>query len=122
MAGFRSYNAFLKSAKAQQGLTHSQAQSLYRELKDRLGVAPTRLSLRQHPRITKQEVSKVLRPIRAIKAEKPKRERGQRGPATPPPVKFLKSIRSLEEYEDLSEEPFDVEVIGAGVDTGRKKK
>lgn len=125
MPGIRSYNAFLRSAKSQLGLQHRAAQALYRRMAERLGSKPSRLSLRQHPRITKQEVSKVLRQPKA-----PKRApTGKRPKAPTEPVRTVlkehlvrKAIRSIEEYLDLLDEPFDVEIIGAGVDTGRSKK
>lgn len=98
----RSYNAFLRSAKSQSGLTHRQAQGLYRALRDRLGSTPTRLDLRRHPRVTDQEVRRVL---------------GK--PSIPKERK--KPIRSLDEYDDFySDIDFDTEEVAAGVDYGEE--
>jgi hypothetical protein len=59
----RSYNSFLRSAKSQQGLSHKQAQALYRSLGTRLGSAPNRLDLKKHPSIVKQEVRPLKRRV-----------------------------------------------------------
>jgi hypothetical protein len=57
--GIRSYNSFLKSAKSREGLSHKQAQQLYRDLKERIGERPTRLTFSKHPKIAKEEASLV---------------------------------------------------------------
>lgn len=123
MPGFRSYNAFLRSAKSQNGLTHLQAQSLYRKMAVRLGSTPNRLDLRRHPRITKQEVQNTLRPPKALKRGA-LRERVTKSPIPPVTTGPKKRLRSLRDYLRVLEEELeaDIQVIGAGVDTGRKKK
>ena len=52
---FVSYNAFLRAAKSRENLTHGQAQTLYRGLKDHLDKIPRAADLSRHPRITAQE-------------------------------------------------------------------
>lgn len=117
MPGFRSYNAFLRSAKSQKGLSHRQSQDLYRALKGRLDRSPNRLDLRKHPKITSQELKRVSRLPPSGKAAREERRRASLAPSRP-----KKAIRSIEEYEDLSDLDYDIETIAAGVDTGRSKK
>jgi hypothetical protein len=85
----------------------------------RLGEKPTRLDLRKHPRIVKQEVQRISR------QKAPKRE--EKKPLSKvltPPVKPLRKIHSIAHWERLQERggPSVQTKIGAGVDTGRKKK
>jgi hypothetical protein len=64
----RSYNAFLKEAKAMSGkpITHKQAQQVYREMRDRFGKSLNRNSIRAHPRGFSDAVSKITVPAATI--------------------------------------------------------
>lgn len=61
----KSYNAYLSAAKSSYGLSHRQAQAMYRSHAERAGGPLNSRSLRDHPRIARQEAQRA--------AEGPKR-------------------------------------------------
>lgn len=55
----RSYNAFLKSIRAETGISIKEARVAYRSMSDRLGRPAIGADVSRHPRITKQEAAKA---------------------------------------------------------------
>jgi hypothetical protein len=51
----KSYNAYLRTAKREFGLTHEQAQRMYTNHRDRVGHSLNSRELREHPRIAAKE-------------------------------------------------------------------
>lgn len=111
----RSEAAFIREARANNaGLTAKQARAAYKAVSDRLGRPALKRDIREHPRITKQEVSKQQ------KAAPPKREREREKepPAAPPPSKPGRAWRDLAEYLDWFDgaEDYDYEEADGTVD------
>jgi len=98
-ASIQTYNAFLKEAKRQYGLTHKQAQTYYRKMSARLHHPAHALDLRKHPRIARGQLTKRQRAGipkgRKIRKEKP-----------PKPVKPVAELEKIVERE-LEELPYD---------------
>ena len=135
----RSYNAFLREARAQHGLSLKEARAAYRGVTERLGRPAKGVDVARHPRITKQEAQKAEKAVakqeraerRAERArekgaaEKPgraerpaKREKGGAEPAAPPPAPKAKPFTSLAQYLDWFEEAdfYDYEEADGTVD------
>src|SRR6516165_10669134 len=88
----RSYNAFLKEARAAHGLSLKEARAAYRNVSDRLGRPAKGVDVARHPRITKQESEKAVKAVakqeraerraerarEKLAAEKPAREPGRK--------------------------------------------
>lgn len=55
----RNYNAYLRAAKSAYGLTHHQAQQMYRSHSSRAGHSLTAKELKAHPRIASQEARRA---------------------------------------------------------------
>jgi hypothetical protein len=121
----RSYQAFLKRAKADYGLTHRKAQVMYRKVSERLGEPAKAKDLKAHPRIAKQEAQKSQRSrIGGVARKAPSKP-----PAPPSPLPkrggggedgAAVSITSLKQYHDLYDD-FDFydwadEFYAGGVD------
>ena len=92
----RSYNAFLKAAKARGGLSHKQAQAAYRVMRARIGRSLKGVDVKRHPRIFSESSGKARRGGgRKRPGEKPSKAPA----AKPTPTKVLKRISSLAEWE-----------------------
>jgi hypothetical protein len=116
----RSYQAFLKRAKADYGLTHRKAQVMYRKMSDRLGEPAKAKDIKSHPRIAKQEAGKALRSKGPTGARK---GGALEKPPSPPPGP-AKTITSLGQYHDLYDDfdsyDWDYEDYAGGVDYGEE--
>lgn len=55
----RNYNAYLRAAKSAYGLTHHQAQQMYRSHSSRAGHSLTARELNAHPRVAAQEARRA---------------------------------------------------------------
>lgn len=84
----QNYNAFLREAKQSQGITHAQAQALYRGMRDGLGRPARAVDLARHPRIRNRVLRKQPKP------RKPPKQKGPRGPKPPslPPREIIASV------------------------------
>lgn len=116
----RSYQAFLKAAKSQLGVSHREAQRMYKGVRDRLDRAPRAKDLKEHPRIAKQEANKAAAKPAAAKraAAKPAPAKEKRAPAKraaekkAPAKKEAARKRDIEEYGDdyeFFEDPLEAE-------------
>jgi len=76
MSDHRRYQATLRALK-KQGLTHRQAQTAWRVLRDRLDRSPRATDLRKHPRITRQVVKAAPVKERAQRAARTREKRRQ---------------------------------------------
>jgi hypothetical protein len=119
----RSYQAFLKRAKADYGLTHRKAQVMYRKMSDRLGEPAKAKDIKSHPRIAKQEAGKALRARgrREVGREEPKHKAPPPAPPVAPgPEKVIKShaeyVRLYDEYDGFDELGWEYEEYAGGVD------
>lgn len=99
MATIRNYNAWIRNTRAKYGISLKEARESYRIARKDLGRPLRGVDVKRHPRITGRAVRNVTRPT-------PKR------------------IRTIDEYQRALEESdnFARMTIGAGVDTGRKKR
>lgn len=121
----RSYNAFLKAAKARGGLSHKQAQAAYRVMSARIGRSLKGVDVKRHPRIFSESSGKARHGAgrRKSPGEKPARV-----PATKPspaPSKVLKRIGTLAEWErsfNRFHGPFQTLIIVSSADYGRGKR
>lgn len=86
----RSYNAFVRVAKRNEGLTHREAQAAYRSMKDRLGQSPTAKDIKAHPRMMRDAVKAAKPPAPKKKAPAKKaapKKAAKKKPAEKPPAK-----------------------------------
>jgi len=58
--GARQYQSFLKAAKRSTGVSHKEAQQMYRTMSERIGHKASAKDVKAHPRITKQEANKAI--------------------------------------------------------------
>jgi hypothetical protein len=79
--GIRSYNAFLRAAKARYDLTQAQARVMARAVADRLGRAVIGADVKRHPVIARQEASKAPRREAAQRAAATRRQAAERAAA-----------------------------------------
>jgi hypothetical protein len=111
MANIRSYNAFIKGARAKHGLSLAEARVLYRATSERLHRPAKGVDVSRHPRILAQEVKKAKgAPERERAARQRKIERTiekvKRETPRPAPAK-KRTFQSLDEYLEWFEEADD---------------
>ena len=103
----RNYNAALAALKAT-GITHKQAQSAYKGMKERLGRPVFGVDVKRHPRIAKQEAKKSAPRESSAKSKDVKVKRTAKKPAATKKQKtkrepieefFVEEWESTAEYE-----------------------
>lgn len=99
----RSYQAFLRAAKAEYGLSHKQAQKMYRDVRDRLDRAPLKADISRHPRIsTKAAKAAAQAPEKPRKAAAP-RPKEKAAEKEPRPSAASRKAARREFYEDAED-------------------
>jgi hypothetical protein len=104
----RSYQAFLKAAKSQLGISHREAQRMYKGVKERLERAPRAKDLKEHPRIAKQEAKKAGAKPAPAKPAKEKREKRAPEKEAPEKKRRERSEDIPDDYE-FFEDPLEAE-------------
>lgn len=108
----RNYNAFLKAARKEHGITLGEARQAYRDVTAKLGRAARGVDVSRHPRITKAAVKSAAGKIEKTAREKQRRierivERVKAPPAAAAPSKA--GFSSLADYSEWFEEADDYE-------------
>lgn len=99
-----SYNRFIGARP--EGVSVKEARMLYRSMAERLGRPVFRTDIKNHPRITKQEINKIKKTV-----------------PFPPSLKEALREKEIEEEEPLlEEETEEIELVGGFDSPGRKKK
>lgn len=102
----KSYNAYLRTAKREFGLTHEQAQRMYANHRDRVGHSINSRELRQHPRIAAKEARYAagrVPPVSGRPGRAGLRPGGAGGAAAPA---IAAAAAAGIRYEDVDEESF----------------
>lgn len=111
----RNYNAFLRAAKSDLGISHTQAQRAYRSMAERTGRSLYAVDVARHPRMARQEAEKAVKTEaretrraarearEPVKRERAPRARGGEPAAAPAPAPTLQEraarVASVEEWE-----------------------
>lgn len=113
----RNYNAFIKEARAQHGLSLREARAAYKGVTERLGRPARGVDVGRHPRITKQEAQKASKQIaredrsRKREGNRERREREKRektgGAGMGEIAKPAKAFKSLADYWDWYQDAED---------------
>jgi siroheme synthase len=95
----KSYNAYLRSAKREYGLTHEQAQRMYANHRDRVGHSLNSRELREHPRIAAKEARHAAGRVPPISGGRP-------APAAPGGAAIAAAAAAGIPYEAIDEDSF----------------